>query len=128
MGLVTQEHEWAVEHRPAAATQATISKAADAGGRHVCKSITVTLAAVGTASGAEVAVLRDGATGAGTVLWSGVLSVPTNSSDNIAIAGLNIIGTKGTAMTLEFVAAGAAATFESVALSGYTCKENYVGV
>ena len=128
MGLVTQHHEWADEHRPAAATQATISRDADAGGRHVCKSITATLAAVGTASGAEVVVLRDGATGAGTVLWSGVLSVPTNSSDNIAIAGLNIIGTKNTAMTLEFVAGGATGTFESVAISGYTEKENYVGV
>lgn len=125
MGLVTQHHESADEHRPAAATQATISIAADAGGRHVCKSVTASIAATGTASGPEVVVLRDGATGAGTVLWSCALSAPANGTANISVP-MNVIGTKNTAMTLEFVAAGAANTFETVAITYYTEKENFV--
>ena len=115
-----EKHEWSVEHRPATATQATISKAASPAGSHVCKSITATIACVGTATGVEVVVLRDGATGAGTVLWSGLVSAPINSSNIITIGGLNIHGTKNTAMTLEFVAAGATSSFESVAMTGYT--------
>ena len=128
MGLATEAHEWADENGAAATVQATISRAADAGGRHVCKSITASIATGATASGVEQVVLRDGATGAGTILWSCFLSAPVNGTANISVSGLNIIGTKGVAMTLEFVAGGAATSQESVAISGYTCKENFVGV
>lgn len=128
MGLVTEAHEWTVLDVPAAATQATVSRAADAGGRHICKSITVTIAAAATASGIVIAILRDGPTSTGTELWSGALSVPANGSGDITISGLNITGSKNTAMTIEFTAAGAADTQQTVAISGYTCKENYVGV
>src|SRR5690242_9481224 len=69
---------WSVVHAPAANNQATASKAAGAAGvRHVCTGITATLAAgasAPTAVNVNVAV-RDGATGAGTVLWQAVLSL-----------------------------------------------------
>ena len=55
-----------------------------------------------------------------------MLSAQINGTANISVSNLNIIGTKNVAMTLEFVAGGGAATFESVAISGYTCKENFV--
>lgn len=112
--------EWAVQHTPAAATQATISKAATSVARHVCRGFTATIAAVGTASGIVTAVLRDGATGAGTILWSGKINVPIGGSASITREGLNIVGTKNTAMTFEFTGAGAAATEQTVALNGYT--------
>jgi hypothetical protein len=121
--LVQQSGEWAINHTPAANTVATISKAAVASQRHVCKSITVTL--VGLAAAAEATVLvnlRDGATGAGTILWSTRLLVTgtTGSQTGVALAGLNIVGSVNTAMTLEFAAAGGANTFEAVAISGLT--------
>ncbi len=127
MGLVTEEFEWADEHQPAAATQATISRAADVGGRHVCRSVTVSVATGATASGIITFNLRDGATGAGTILWSCKLSAAINGSDSISVP-MNVIGTKNTAMTLESAGAGAATSELTVAITGYTCKENYVGV
>lgn len=120
MTPILKPDEWSVQHTPAAATQATISKAAVTGARHVCKGITATIAAGATASGIVNAVLRDGATGAGTILWSGKLVAPIGVGVSIALSDLNIVGTKGTAMTFEFVGAGAAATEETVAMNGYT--------
>ena len=38
----------------------------------------------------------------------------------MVLAGLNIVGSANTAMTLEFAAAGGANTVESVAMTGYS--------
>lgn len=108
-------------HVPAANTQATISHAAGgAGVKRVCTSLSCVLAANTTApSAAAVSVaLRDGASGAGTVLWSHtmVLSAVAGAMNGIALADLWIPGTANTAMTLEFSGAAGANTFESVSL------------
>lgn len=121
--LATGPGNWSINHTPAANTQATITKAAGGGTiRHVCNSITVTL--IGLAASAEATVLvnlRDGATGAGTILWSARLLVTgtTGSESGVTLSNLNIVGSANTAMTLEFAAAGGASTFETVAMTGY---------
>lgn len=115
--------EWSINHTPAANTQATITRAAGAAGvRHVCRSITASI--IGLAASAETTVivsLRDGASGAGTILWSTQLLVAgtTGTQAGVSLSGLNIVGSAATAMTLEFAAAGGASTLESVALTGY---------
>lgn len=120
--LVTAPGEWSINHTPTSNTQATISKAAGAAGVcHVCRSITATITAISTAA-ADTTVLvnlRDGATGAGTILWSTRLLVKVGDTVGIALSNLNIPGTAATAMTLEFAAAGGANTFEAVALTGF---------
>ena len=116
----TPPENWTVAHTPPAGTLATIAKAADPVNRHFCTGISATLAAGTTAqAAAAILVLRDGASGAGTILWSKQVILPTNGLWEVNISGLNIPGTKNTAMTLEFTAAGAAGTFESVAMTGY---------
>lgn len=110
---------WAVAHAPAAAAQATITKAAVAGARHVCNAITATIACDSTAQTPITVYLRDGATGAGTVIWAGTVAAPANGLGGVCVTGLNIIGTVNTAMTLEFSAAGVTASVEAVSLSGY---------
>ncbi len=119
--MVTGVGDWAINHTPVAATQATITRAAGAAGvKHVATSITCTVSTVGTAQTAELLFnLRDGATGAGAILWSQGVSLPTSLTWSIALTGLNIIGTAATAMTLETAAAPAAAAFASVALTGH---------
>lgn len=119
--LITRPGDWAINNVPAAATQPTISKAAGAAGvRHVATSISVAISTVGTAqTAALVFVLRDGATGAGTILWSLQVSLPVNTTWSFALSNLNIVGTAATAMTLETVAANVAASFASVSLTGY---------
>lgn len=115
----TEPGFWSVQHTPAAATQATITQPAVAGARHICKAITATVAAAATAQGPINVVLRDGPSGSGTIKWSAKLSAPANGCANIAITGLSIVGSVNTPMTLEFAAAGAAATEQAVSLSGF---------
>lgn len=129
--LVAPVANWSINHIPAAATQATISRAAGAAGiKHVCTSIHAKLRTATAATASAVQVnLRDGATGAGTILWATTLNINTNVAtvggvlnDEITLTGLNIVGTAATAMTLEFAGAGAANTFEDVAMTGYTAS------
>lgn len=109
---------WTINHLPAAATKATISRAANASGRHVAKFYQVCFAAGATAGPVQTWTIRDGATGAGTVVWNGALAVAVNGS--MCIGGeVSLVGTTNTAMTIEFGAAGAATTIETVSLCGY---------
>jgi hypothetical protein len=64
--------------------------------------------------------LRDGASGAGTVLWTTNITAAATATNhgNLNFCDLNIPGSAATAMTLEF-AAGLANESESVTLSGY---------
>jgi hypothetical protein len=112
---------FAVVHTPAAATQATITQAAGAAGvRNVCTGITFGLQVIGTIQPVIQVNLRDGATGAGTILWSMSVGAAVSTMTVFSVSGLNIVGSAATGMTLEFSAAGAAATSESVSLQGYT--------
>lgn len=125
--LVTKTpYSWAIVHTPAVNTAATISKAAGAAGlKHVCNAISATFVA-GTSAPTAVVVsvaLRDGATGAGTILWQANMALPATAgatANPILLTDLCIQGTAATAMTLEFSAAGGANTFENVSLVGYT--------
>lgn len=123
--LVNRPGNWSINHTPATGTQATIARAAGgAGVRHVCTSISYALIIPPTVNQPLIQVnLRDGATGAGTILWSetvGVGAALANGGDvRSTLGGLEIVGTANTAMTLEFSAAGAATTSESVALTGH---------
>lgn len=118
---------FAINHAPAANTQATITQAAaGVGKRNVCTALTVILAAGTTApAAAQVDVkLIDGASGGATILWEAQLSLQAVAGDRagVALSGLWIEGTANTAMTLEFSAAGGANTFESVDLSGHVVQ------
>lgn len=117
--MVAEPGEWSVNLAPAAAVQATASRAAGGiGVRHVCRSITVTIAAVAIQPPLEF-VVRDGATGVDAVLWRGRLSCVAGDSRDLSISGLNIIGSANTAMTVESVAAPAATNFATVTMTGY---------
>lgn len=111
--------DWSVNHVPAANTQATIGKAAVGDKRHRCTGITATCYGVAAVAGVLVN-LRDGATGAGTILWTGYLASAANLGAQLIVTGLNIVGSVNTAMTLEFAAASGATTFQAVTLTGWT--------
>jgi hypothetical protein len=117
--MQTKGQFFAITHAPGAATQATISQAAGGAGvfnHATCISATF---ASGATGGTGTLNLRDGATGAGTVLQSWDLSAITLTSIGVYISGVDIPGSANTAMTLEFAAAGAATTLEKVNLVGY---------
>lgn len=117
---VAQPGEWAVNSEPAVSTQATASRAAGAAGvRHVCRSLHFSLNAV-AAQANIYARVRDGASGAGTILWSQCVVAPAAGFVNIVLSGLNIIGSAATAMTFEFSAAPTATNFQTAGGSGYS--------
>lgn len=123
--VATLPGNWSVNHVPAAATVATITRAAGAAGvRHVCTSIDAVLVIPATANQPAIQLnLRDGAAGAGTILWSRRFGIGAaagaDAQQEVSLSGLNIVGSAATAMTLEFSAAGVATTLQSVAMTGY---------
>lgn len=122
--LASSPGQWSVTHAPAVNTQASASKSAGASGvRHVCTGVTCTLANDGTGSvqGALLFNLRDGATGAGTILASFTLSViaTAGACTTFGLSDLCIPGTAATAMTLESASAPGTHTAASVTLFGY---------
>lgn len=115
---------WVASSSPAAATQASASRAAGAAGvRHVCTAISITVNGDTAAPAAQVLTfnLRDGASGAGPVLatWKVGVEAVAGKTVTINLSGLNIPGSAATAMTLEGSAAPGASTFESCTLAGY---------
>jgi len=115
---------WALTSQPAVSTQATVSRAAGTGTtRHVADCVTFSgMATTAPAAAAQIQInLRDGATGAGTVIWSHQLFIAASASQLVtpfSVCGLAEQGSSATAMTLEFSAA-VTNLFESVTLSGY---------
>jgi len=120
--IATSPYEWSANHTPAANTQATVTRAAGgAGVRHVLRSFDATL--IGLTGSAETTILvnvRDGATGAGTILRSFRLLVIPGGLTGLALGDLNLAGSENTAMTIEFAAAAGANTFETVSMSGFS--------
>lgn len=118
---VADPGEWSITSAPAAATQATVTKGAGAAGvRHVIRSLHFDLCAVAAQAAPVVCVIRDGATGTGTILWQGRLIAPLGACITLDLSGLNIFGTAATAMTIETTAAPAATNFVTCSLSGYS--------
>lgn len=119
---------WAINNSGTAGSgvQGTTSRAAGGVGvRHVidCFGFSADSAAAIVATNVLVSV-RDGATGAGAIIWQFALSFPTASALGVQeiptnlFCGLNIIGTANTAMTVEFSAA-VAGSIQSVNATGY---------
>lgn len=112
------------DSQPAVSVQATTSKAAGGGTvRHVADCVSFSaMATTAPAAAAQIQInLRDGATGAGTVLWSQQIFIPATVGQSVApfqICGLNKIGSANTAMTLEYSAL-VTNLFESVDLTGF---------
>lgn len=120
--LIEKGARWSVIHNPAASSQATASIAAEASTRHVVDCIA--FSAVSTSAPVATALtinVRDGATGAGTIIWTYQVVALAATGQNVtphSICGLNLVGTTNTAMTLEFSAL-LTNLIESVSISGY---------
>lgn len=100
----------------------SLTRAAVAGTRHVLRTI---LAVFGAGSGIAASrfvhlYVRDGASGAGGILWEAFVSVPNaaGSCTIVELSGLSVVGSVNTAMTVEF-SASFADTYESISATGY---------
>lgn len=116
-----------IKSAPGAAAQATATQAAAASGvRYVADCLTATLVAGATAPAAQTfnVLIRDGASGSGTVLATWAMSIPATAGASAAPvvvcpAGGIVSGSAATAMTVEFSAAAGANTIQTVTLKGH---------
>lgn len=111
---------WRVTNTASAGTPSASKTSGGGTVRHVATCVSISVGAAATAQPVVQVNLRDGGTGAGTIIRSWQLAAPVNGSALVDLCGLNESGTAATAMTLEFAAATAAATQASVTLSGYS--------
>jgi len=126
--LITEKGaRWSATHAPAAGTAASVVRSAGAAGvRHVADCVSYSAGAISAPSAtATTLTLRDGASGAGTIVWQKQLTIPatTGVHANESFCGLGIVGSAATAMTLEFPGVfsptGLTNEIVSVNLSGY---------
>lgn len=121
----TSQDQWAINNAPAAALAATTTRAPVAGQRH--RATAISFSVITTTTAPTVATLtvtlRDGASGAGTILMVWRVRVAAAMTDTnvaqVVLGGLNVVGSVNTAMTLEFDV-GTLNTLEDVSLTGYT--------
>ena len=120
--LEEKSSRWSVVSNPAAGSQATASIASEASVRHIVDCVSFSASAgVAPALTALTLNVRDGATGAGTVIWTWTIEISATTGQDVvphSICGLNLVGTTATAMTAEF-SAGLANLSESVSISGF---------
>jgi hypothetical protein len=126
--MATGPGSWPVQSTPAVTTAPSASKAAGAAGvRHVATGALISLTAV-AAQTIIYFTLRDGATGAGTILWQIGLTQPAAGQFTMAIPLPNLFGTAATAMTLELTNASGALTnpvatnFATATLFGFSAS------
>lgn len=117
-------NSWAIAVTAAANTAATVSKAAGTSSqRHVCTGAVITFASLGAPTPELITWrIRDGATGAGTTLYTGYISLPAVAGEakSIVVPNLWLVGTAATAMTIETLEGGGANDYLSVSLQGVT--------
>lgn len=123
--VVERSSRWSQTSNPAASSQATTTIALESGVRHVADTVCFSAASTSAPSLTALTVnLRDGASGAGNVLATWQLAISASTGQNVppfCKGDLNLVGTTGTAMTLEFSAL-LANLIESVTLTGWNVK------
>ena len=113
--------QWAVLTIPAIGAQATTSKAAAVSIRHTANAIAASLTCTTAAVQTNDLVIRDGACGAGTIVFVVALSCSATAGNGttFGLSGMNVAGTPGNAMCVEFSTAPAAGGQQRVSLYGY---------
>ena len=126
--VTEKSSRWTVVSFPAANAQGSASIAAEAAVRHVVDCVTWSAdASAAVAAAAGNLAVRDGATGAGTVIWQAAIAHQVAAGAGIqtinphTVCGLNLVGTTNTAMTAEFNA-GVTGEVQAVSMSGYNVQ------
>lgn len=120
--LVAPPGNWSVSSNAGLGVASSASKAAGAAGvRHILTGYTLTISSQAAPAAGTVTInIRDGASGAGTVLEAITVQIPAALYAPVVIArsGLSLPGSAATAMTVEQSAAYAAVA-ASISFEGY---------
>ena len=110
---------WHETNVPSVAAQATTSRAGVTGIQHVAKRVSASIATGATVQTPLVLYLRDGASGIGAILKAWTRAVGADGYAEVEADFLDVEGTAGNAMTLEWAGAGVANSQQTVSLTGY---------
>jgi hypothetical protein len=105
-----------------AATGSCTVAAGTGGQRHVVTAIHASVACAATVQTPIGINLRDGASAAGTIKWSGMVGCPANSMGELSSPPLHIVMSAATQMVLEFEAATATDVVPHLTLQYYTTQ------
>lgn len=126
--LSVKPSSWIVTSAPSSGTVGSASIAAEAGVRHVADCVAFSADSGGAVTAAAgTFVIRDGATGAGTVVWNYAVAHAVAAAAGVDtilpvnFCGLNIVGTTNTAMTAEFNS-GVTGEVQVANLSGFNIQ------
>ena len=104
-------------HVPAVGTVASVSSAAPSTKANVIlRSFSATLIAGAAAEKADV-LIRDGASGLGTILKRIPLNCPAGGKDRVVQSAINLPMSRGNVCTIEFAAAPTGTGFEAVEMT-----------
>ena len=119
---------WSITNRSSAGAAATASQAAPSSAGAVGQQTRLQALQCrlnGVAAGTDQLVVRDGASGTGTILAQWDLSVGANTvSDQLSLTGLDLRASVGNALTVEFVN-GVASDREDVNAQGDYVPQGY---
>jgi hypothetical protein len=112
---------WTITSSPAAGTRAVNARAA--GGVGVINVATHACFTLVTAEAQAPLKCRllNGATGVGSVIWTGLLGGPANTCVSLIVSGIMLPASDNTALTVEFDVAPAATNMCSVTACGIRC-------
>lgn len=108
---------WQVTIRGTAGTAATISVPGGPNLTYQTRLRALYCTLDGPAAGSGTVVVRDGATGVGTVIFHSTLSLPGGGIDVLNRTDIDLRATAGNSLTIEFLA-GTASDFQSVNAQG----------
>lgn len=115
---------WKITNYPALATAPSASQAAlntPAVGQQTvrCRALQISCAgSAAAATGILQFVIRDGATGVGTIIWSETLQANSNSGHNLSASGLDIRASAANALTIECTSTVPAGCQAAVSMQG----------
>src|SRR5690348_8613510 len=110
-------YERSISNEPAVGVVASVSSAAPGTKAvQVLRAFSATLIAGAAAEKADV-LIRDGASGVGTILKRIPLNAAIGKTDRVAQQGLNLAMSPGNVCTIEFAAAPSGTGFEAVELN-----------
>lgn len=119
---------WQITNRSAAAAAASASQpapaSASATNRLVARLRAIQASIQSVAAGTDQLVVRDGASGVGTIIWQTDIQVAIGAFAMVELAGLDLRASPGNALTVEFVT-GVASDREAVNAQGDFVPQGY---
>lgn len=108
---------WQISNRGTVGAAAIAAAAASGNTTYQARLRALQATLSGTAAGVGTLVVRDGASGVGTIIFRADLAMAANARDGLILTDMDLRASAGAALTVEFLA-GTASDFQAVNAQG----------